>query len=223
MADSKQLSLPISWAFSRNISDFVVSDCNRYSFEWLEKWPFKIQDNFVCLVGEKGAGKTHMAHIWADRLGAEIIKSSDILDKWYDIASIENQQKYFVLDDADELNDDILLFYIYNTIKEKNAYLLMTAKNYPNKWNLKFEDIKSRISTISIIRIQKPNENATHSIIEKMLLQRGVQVKSNVIEYMANRIERSYESINYWIDQIDSKLIDKKSKLSIQFVKEILN
>ncbi len=223
MSNSKQLSLPISWAFSRNISDFVVSDCNRYAFEWLEKWPFKIQDNFVCLIGGNGAGKTHLAHIWADRLGAEMVRSFDILNKWYDIASVENHQKYFVLDDADELEEDILLFYIYNTIKEKNAYLLMTAKQYPNKWNLKFEDIKSRLSTISIIKIQKPNETAMYSIIEKMLLQRGIQVKLNVIEYMANRIERSYESINYWINQIDSKLINRKSKLSIQFVKEILN
>ena len=223
MSNSKQLSLPISWAFSRNISDFVVSDCNRYAFEWLEKWPFKIQDNFVCLIGGNGAGKTHLAHIWADRLGAEMVRSFDILNKWYDIASVENHQKYFVLDDADELEEDILLFYIYNTIKEKNAYLLMTAKQYPNKWNLKFEDIKSRLSTISIIKIQKPNETAMYSIIEKMLLQRGIQVKLNVIEYMTNRIERSYESINYWINQIDSKLINRKSKLSIQFVKEILN
>ena len=113
MSNSKQLSLPISWAFSRNIIDFVVSDCNRYAFEWLEKWPFKIQDNFVCLIGENGAGKTHLAHIWADRLGAEMVRSFDILNKWYDIASVENHQKYFVLDDADTLNDDILLFYTF--------------------------------------------------------------------------------------------------------------
>lgn len=221
--NERQLSLPITWAFSNKKKDFIVSDCNRYAFEWLEKWPFKIQDNFVCLVGEKGSGKTHLSHIWARRLNADIIdSSSDVFNKWYNIISFENTQRYFVLDDADLISDDILLFYIYNTISEKNAYLLMTASSSPNKWNLKFEDIKSRLSTVNIIRIQKPNETAMLSIIEKMLLQRGIEAKNNIISYIANRIERSYESINYWINKLDSTLRDKKTKISIQTIKEII-
>lgn len=220
----KQLSLPITWAFSKKRKDFVVSDCNRYAFEWLEKWPFKIKDNFVCMVGEKGSGKTHLSRIWAERLGADIINANnDVFNKWYNIISSENTQKYFVLDDADLIKDDILLFYIYNTIKEKNAYLLMTSVDFPNKWDLKFNDIKSRLSTLNIIRIQRPNELVIISIIEKMLLQRGIIAKENVIEYIANRIERSYESINYWVNRLDSLLIDKKSGLSIKIVKEIIN
>ena len=220
----KQLSLPITWAFSKKRKDFVVSDCNRYAFEWLEKWPFKIKDNFVCMVGEKGSGKTHLSRIWAERLGADIINANnDVFNKWYNIISSENTQKYFVLDDADLIKDDILLFYIYNTIKEKNAYLLMTSVDFPNKWDLKFNDIKSRLSTLNIIRIQKPNEPVIISIIEKMLLQRGIIAKENVIEYIANRIERSYESMNYWVNRLDSLLIDKKSGLSIKIVKEIIN
>ncbi len=219
----KQLSLPIIWAFSKKRKDFVVSDCNLYAFEWLEKWPFKIKDNFVCMVGEKGSGKTHLSGIWAERLNADIINASDdVFNKWYNIVTSENTQKYFVLDDADLIKDDILLFYIYNTIKEKNAYLLMTAATSPNKWDLKFKDIKSRLSTLNIIRIQKPNESAITSIIEKMLLQRGILAKENVISYISNRIERSYESINYWINKLDSLLIDKKSGLSIKIVKEVI-
>ncbi|MDR0942720.1 MAG: hypothetical protein LBM19_03885 [Holosporales bacterium] len=219
----RQLVLPVSWAFPRKASDFVVSDCNSYAFEWLEKWPFRIRDNFVCLVGEKGSGKTHLANIWAARQNAEIISSLDeAFNKWYDISSSDVPQKYFVFDDADELNDDVLMFYIYNTIKAKNAYLLMTAKTYPYKWNLKLSDVKSRMSTVNIIRIQRPNEKAISSIIEKMLLQRGIPAKKPIIEYIANRIERSYESINYWIKQIDEKLTDEKSKISLKFVKTII-
>ena len=218
----KQLPLPISWAFSKSTDDFVVSDCNRYAFEWLEKWPLKIQTNFVCLVGESGSGKTHLAHIWSDRLGAEFLKPSNAFNKWYEISSESSEQQYYVFDDADELDEDILLFYIYNTIKEKNAYLLLTAKNYPNKWNLKFEDIKSRLATVDIIRIQRPNESAINSIIEKMLLQRGIKSTHEVVEYISNRIERSYESIRYWINKIDSQLMDKKGKLSLQKLRTIL-
>ncbi len=218
----RQLPLPISWAFSKDARDFVVSDCNRYAFEWLEKWPLKIQSNFVCLIGEKGAGKTHLAHIWADRLGAEFLKPENAFSQWYDLANAESNQKYFVLDDADMLGDDILLFYIFNTIREKNAYLLMTSKQYPNKWELKFEDIKSRLATVDSIRIQKPNEKAMVSIIEKMLRQRGLIATHEIVEYLANRIERTYESICYWVNKIDSNQFDKKHKLNIQDIRTTL-
>lgn len=218
----KQLSLPISWSFSKNVRDFVVSDCNRYAFEWLEKWPLKIRSNFVCLVGEKGSGKTHLTRIWADRLGAEYLNPENVLSKWFMMTDPETHQKYFVLDDADELEDDMLLFCIYNTIKEQDAYLLLTARQCPNRWNLKYNDIKSRLSTVDILKIQKPGEIAINSIIEKMLLQRGLKSTPDIVEYLANRIERSYESICYWVDRIDSQQLNKGNKLSLQTVREAL-
>ncbi|MDR1034547.1 MAG: hypothetical protein LBL32_01265, partial [Holosporales bacterium] len=158
------------WGFSWKALDFIVSGCNRYVFEWLEKWPSeKIKDNFVCLVGEGGAGKTHLANIWATRVSADVIKSySDIFSRWYELSSTEITQKYFVLDDADQIGDDILLYYIYNTIKEKNIHVLMTAQNPPARWNIKLPDIRSRISTINVINIHGPNEDEMKQIFGKM-------------------------------------------------------
>ncbi|MDR1391470.1 MAG: hypothetical protein LBI95_03880 [Holosporales bacterium] len=217
-----QLHLPISWAFSIKSEDFIVNECNQYAFKWLEKWPFKIHDNFVCLVGEKGAGKTHLSTIWANKLNAKIVTSSNnIFSEWYGISET-NEQRYFVLDDADEINDDLLLFYIYNTIREKNSYLLLTSKTPPSKWGLKFEDIRSRVATINVIKIQSPNEAAMISIIKKMLLHCGIKTDEKIVSYIANRIERSYESINYWINQFDTTLKRKQSKFSIKFIKNFI-
>lgn len=219
----RQLSLPVSVAFSRRSSDFVVSECNSYAFSWLEKWPFGTDGDFVCLVGEKGAGKTHLASLWAARVGADFMATGgDVFAKWVSIAENESEQKYYVLDDADEIKDDLLLFYIYNTIKEKNAYLLLTSKNPPCFWGTSLLDVKSRISTINVVKINSPNDDAVLFIIEKMLKQRGMLVKKNVVEYIANTIDRSYESLNYWIDKID-KSMAKGQKISLQLVKKIID
>ena len=217
-----QLTLPISTAFSSKKSDFVVSSCNEYAFDWLEKWPQKIEENFVCLVGEASSGKTHLSKLWATQHSADFLTAdSDIFSKWISIASGESEQKHFVLDDADLIEDDILLFYIYNTIKEKNAYLLLTAKKNPCEWALSLPDVQSRISTISILSINRPNEDAEIFIIEKMLLQRGILAKENVVEYIANTIERTYEAMNYWINKID-RSTEKGQKVSMQSVKKII-
>ncbi|MDR1333281.1 MAG: hypothetical protein LBJ69_02650 [Holosporales bacterium] len=222
-SEAVQLVLPISWALPRDANGFVVSSCNEYAVNWLEKWPFEIRENFVCLLGEKGAGKTHLATIWATRLNADIIDPRrGILDRWFGASGDDLDQKFFVLDDADSLNDDILLFYIYNTIKAKNAFLLMTARTYPRNWEVRLNDVKSRIATMSVVRIQKPDEVALPSIITKMLHQRGIVVGEDVAQYVSNRIERSYESINYWVNTIDSRLAATRSKISLKAIRQIL-
>jgi chromosomal replication initiation ATPase DnaA len=220
---AKQLVLPISWAFPRDASGFVVSSCNEYAVKFLEKWPFVIRENFVCLVGENGSGKTHLSMMWATRLNADIfsLRRGNIINGWLDLSG-SSSQKFYVLDDADELDDDMLMFYIYNTIKAKNAFLLMTAKTYPTIWPVKLRDVKSRMSTVNVVRIQKPDEMAVPLIIEKMLYQRGLSICDGVAQYISTRIDRSYESISYWIGVIDSKLIGKKMKVSLALIRSIL-
>ena len=217
----RQLPLPLSWSFSKDVKDFIVSDCNRYAFGWLEKWPLRIHSQIVCLVGEAGAGKTHLAHIWAEKMEATWFGNVDIC---YDTISNEFEQisnKFFVLDDADEVKDELLLFYLFNTIKSSNSYLLLTAKNYPNTWHLGLEDIRSRLSTVDVVQIHKPNDTAMSLIISKMLFQRGLIASDEVITFIANRIERSYASIAYWVNRIDTSLIDRNHKLSIHSVKSL--
>ncbi|MDR0630439.1 MAG: hypothetical protein LBF70_00110 [Holosporales bacterium] len=218
----RQLPLPVFWAFSNKSEDFVISECNSYAFNWLEKWPFKIHENFVCLVGESGSGKTHMANIWASRLNADIIDSkSNVFDKWYNISSSNSGQKFFVLNDADKIKEEILLFYVYNTIIEKDAYLLMTAKTNPSYWKLSLPDLKSRITTINVVNIEKPNDKAIIEIMDKMLKQRGIKMQYECLKYISKRIERSYESINYWVKQMDSSVSTNKT-LTLSTIRKLM-
>jgi chromosomal replication initiation ATPase DnaA len=218
----QQLLLPISLGAPSKASDFLVSECNEYAAEWLNKWPEKVSDNFVCLVGESGSGKTHLSKIWANRVGADImVSASDIFNKWYELSSTDSAKKYFVLDDADQVDDDILLYYIYNVIKEKDAYILMTAKNTPSRWDITLPDIKSRISTFHVLNIKGPNEIEMKQILGKMLEQRGISAVHEIIEYLSNRIERSYESMLYWVRQIDLTLGPNKRE-SFQKIKALL-
>ncbi len=215
----KQLPLPISWAFSTSVSDFVVDECNKSAFMLLEQWPLKIKTNFVCLVGETGSGKTHLAHVWADRLGAKFITSEYIENVLLDEPV---PHPYYVLDNADEICDDILLFNLYNKIRELDAYMLMTAKQYPAQWHTGYDDVKSRLKTIDVITIKKPNEVALTKIINQMLLQRGIMCSSDVIAYISNRIERTYESMIYWVNRIDEFRKTTHRKITLKAVRAVL-
>lgn len=219
----KQLTLPLPWSLSYSPEEYVLSDCNRYAFEWLEKWPLRIHENFACLVGSKGSGKSHLAGIWAKRVGADIFNArSGVFEKWFDISENTSNNKFFVLDDADLIVDDVLLFYIYNTIKERDAYLLLTALNPPIRWNLQLADVRSRFLSICVLNINKPDEKAMDGIIRQMLKQRGLEAKDNVVSYLLNNSERSYASINSLINKIDG-MVNKHNKLSVNLLKTMIN
>jgi chromosomal replication initiation ATPase DnaA len=105
----------------------------------------------------------------------------------------------------------------------KNAYLLMTAKKYPNNWDIQLMDVKSRISTMHVVEIQQPTESAILLIIDKMFKQRGLKVKQTVVEYIANHIERSYEAVNYWVNIIDQNLVNKNQRPATKIIKKIID
>jgi chromosomal replication initiation ATPase DnaA len=221
-AEFRQLVLPLVWDYSDKLSDFVVNESNNYAFEWLAKWPDHINGNFVCLVGEKGSGKTHLANVWAKRLNASVMSAtSDIFAMWYEISSPDSDQMYFVLEDIDRIDDELLLFYIYNTILEKNAHLLMTTRTHPLRLGLSLQDLKSRMATVNFVSIERPSDEVVVKIMSSSLMRRGINIPEDCSEYIVKRIERSYESINYWVDKIDCT-VGNCRKVTLPFIRDLI-
>ncbi len=219
----RQLVLPITWKLSYEKSEYVVTDCNRYAFEWLEKWPIRIHENFVCLTGECGSGKSHLAYLWAKRVGAEIIScKTSIPNSLFNLSCDIGNKRFFVIDDADNINEDVLLFCFYNTIKINNAYALFVSKEPPVRWNIKLADVKSRLFTMSVLNIKNPSESAMQTVIFEMFKQRGIIVQNSIITMIMNNIERSYASIVNLVNAIDVKLLNN-NKLNKQIIKQILD
>ena len=62
------LALPHSESFARD--DFLVGTSNRAALAMIERWP-DWPDRALALVGPEGAGKSHLAAIWAEIAGAQ--------------------------------------------------------------------------------------------------------------------------------------------------------
>ena len=82
-------------------ADFFVSPANRLALAQVESWP-GWPSGRLAVTGPEGAGKTHLAHVWAARAGARIIAGADL--PGLDLAGMPDDAA-LVVEDADRLRD----------------------------------------------------------------------------------------------------------------------
>ena len=83
----------------------------------------------MALVGPAGAGKSHLASIWAAQSGARFL-SARALHSACLPASLATGA-LVVEDMADSVADELALFHLLNLAREENAHLLFTARKPP--------------------------------------------------------------------------------------------
>ncbi len=92
----------------------------------------RLADRALVLVGPAGSGKSHLAHIWAEKAGARFRASHtlDVANAPADLAT-----NALVVEDIDaSTTDGRALFHLLNLIRQEPAYLLLTASSLPAQW-----------------------------------------------------------------------------------------
>ena len=72
-----QMRLPLQRDLPEGAEGFVVSDCNRTAAAALANWPDLI-GGALALHGPEGSGKSRLAQIWAERVGATAKAGGDV-------------------------------------------------------------------------------------------------------------------------------------------------
>ena len=75
MAEQLNFDLPVRAALGRD--DFFVSPANAMAMGLVDLWPNWSAGKLV-LSGPKGAGKTHLVHVWAAMSGAHIVSATSL-------------------------------------------------------------------------------------------------------------------------------------------------
>ncbi len=204
-------------AFSRE--DFMVSLANARALEMLEGWENWPQKRCV-LSGPAGAGKTHLAHVWANLSGARVVHAAEIV-----ALAPADIDAPLVIDDADEIAGTPLeagLFHLYNAMASGGVPLLLTAKAPPSEWGIKLPDLASRLATLPVAAMEGPDDPLLAALIVKQFADRQVRVDVKLVAFLLKRVERSFEAVRTLTDTLDRAAIAEKRPISIPFAKRIL-
>jgi len=210
----------LNFDFDQNFKDqdFYVSKSNEHSFILLNKWP-KWEKNFINLVGENFSGKTHLTNIFLEKFRGIKISFKNIDNNFLKkIKIFEN----IVVEDLNEDIDEKLLYTLINIIEQDNKYLIITSTKPIVNYDFKLTDLNSRSKNFLISQIEKPGDDLLYALILKNLSDRQILIEKKLIDYIINRIDRSYGKISEFIYKIDEISLKRKKSIDFKIIKEAL-
>ena len=187
--------------------DFLVSPSNADAVAWIDKWPDWPGPALV-LVGPAGCGKTHLGQVWREQSGASEFDPSD------DRGIAEPGGSVFVDTPEDEAADE-QIFHLYNAASAAGNRLLIATRTSPAQWENRLPDLKSRLAAAPNIRIHGPDETLIAAVMVKMFADQQLDVGADVLSYLVNRMERSFEAARMLVERMNDASLAAKRGITI--------
>jgi chromosomal replication initiation ATPase DnaA len=193
-------ALPHAENFSRD--DFLEGPANASGLALIDRWP-DWPNRVMFLVGPEGAGKSHLAAIWAEQSGARSTSAHALTATQVPGALATGA---LVIEDlkANDV-DDRALFHLLNLAREDDAFVLMTARVLPAEVELR--DLRSRLRAVPIVQLLPPDDHLFRALIVKFCADRQLAVDETVVSYLTTRLERSYAAVRQAVELLDTEAL----------------
>lgn len=222
MSAPEQIPLSFDHRPAFSGEDFLVSPSNEQAIQWIDSWP-NWPGPLLVIVGPKGSGKTHLANVFINATGAKNI-GKDYLEK-NSAHSICDGEKALVVENAENIVGhglDEQLLHLYNTARERDIRILMTATSAPARWKINLKDLSSRLNTAPIAEINPPDDSLIAALLLKQFTDRQINISQDVINYLISRMDRSFSAVRDVVEKTDSLSLSEKRKITIPLVRRVL-
>ncbi len=218
MRELNQLLLDFDIKRSFNDHDYYVSESNYLAFKLIDKWP-KWEKKIVNISGEKFSGKTHLANIFKLKSSALFLNEKEINN---DVFKKIKLYESIIIDGFANKIDEKLIYSIFNLVDQDSKYLLINSEVPLGEIKFKLPDLVSRSKNLLHSKINQPNDELIYAIILKNFSDRQIKLEKKIIEFIINRIDRSYSKIYEFIYKVDELSLKKKKPINFKTIKEIL-
>ena len=208
--------LPVEPRYGRD--DFLVSSSNRAAWQMFESWP-EWPDRVMLLLGPTGAGKSHLADIWAQRAGVKRIEAAALT-----VANLEEiGGNGVVLENADlALGVEAKMFHLLNFIRSSGSYMVITARQWPDAWGVLVPDLLSRLRMAPVIEIGEPDDELVRAVLLKLFFDHQIEVDLQVVDYLALRIERSLDAARAVVKALDQEALERGRRITRPMAADVL-
>ncbi len=212
-----QQSIPLEFRASYKRHDFIVGKSNKYAINWIDKFP-NWHEKGLIIIGPRASGKSHLARVLKFRSNCIIKQAEDINIESFNILEPQN----LIIENIENVVNHKFFLHVINSLKEKNYKVLLTSRESLTNLEIDLQDLKSRLFVLPQANILLPTDDVLLGIIFKLAKDKGLKISDSVSKFIISHIERSYQSANTMIKQLDKVSMQRKKNITIPLVKEIL-
>ena len=212
--------LPARDALTR--AEFFVSPANALALATLDDW-HDWPGGKLLLTGPKGAGKTHLAHIWAAEASAAVLSGVDLSTA--DLPALAESGRVAV-EDAEAVaghpQAETALFHLHNLLLPAGR-LLLTAAAPPRDWGLHLADLLSRLQAAPVAQLQAPDDALLSAVLIKLFADRQITVPPNLIPYLVARMPRSIDAARALVADLDARALQDGRAITRALAADLLD
>jgi DnaA regulatory inactivator Hda len=217
---SGQLTFDLGARAAHARGDFFASPANEGALAALARWQ-SWPARQLLILGAKGSGKTHLAHIWAAEVGALFFTGTEL------VASDLEPGRALVVDDADAVAGnaaaETALFHLHNMVLQGGGRLLMTARLPLRDWGLRLPDLASRVAAADVAQLAPPDDALLSALLVKLFADRQIQVPPNLVTYLVKRMERSVAAAGALVAALDQLALATQRPVTRALAAELLD
>ncbi len=214
---AEQLSFDWPTGVALGPEDFFVAPANAQAFAMVsapDGWP----EHKLCLTGPTGAGKSHLARVFAIATGAKIINASDVVMGPPPATPIVVEDMQTLPRCAEEA-----MFHLHNNLRAARLPLLMTARTPPARWDIALPDLASRMQAAALVAIDDPDDALLQALIMKLFADRQISPPPTLVSYLAPRIERSFAAAANIVALLDAEALRQQRPISRKLAAALLD
>jgi chromosomal replication initiation ATPase DnaA len=204
-----QLVLPLETRSAQGRADFIVAPGNERAVAFIDLYP-GWSAPAVALVGPPASGKSHLAAVWAEKAGAEIVEAKDL--------GPALPQGALVVENVSAGVPEAPLF----ALLERGAPLLLTAQMPPAQWPVALPDLVSRTRALLAFDLWAPDDALLMGLAVKLFADRQLAVPESVVAHMIRSLERSPGAIRDFVAKADAAALAAKRPINLSLIKDLL-
>ena len=216
---TRQLSLRLSLESHARLDDFVGTAAAG----------LRRLDGAILVLGSSGTGKSHLLQgLCRERLdqGDRVIYLGSLERLSPRVLDDLEQAALVCLDDIDRVLDaaawQLALFHLMNACRDRQATLVMSARDDESLFTLPLADLVSRLRAAYRLPLAPLGDEDKLEVVRRKARQRGFEMSEEVCRFILSRAPRDMHHLARLVEQLDEETLRRQKKVTIPFVKQAL-
>lgn len=218
----KQLLLDLGTDKPQNLDTFVTGkngELTQLLRHLAHRATTTLNQRFVYLWGEAGAGKTHLLQALAAMPAARYIGAAAQADAFVFVPDVT----LYLIDDCQTLLPDaqIAAFNLFNQVREHDAALVVAGAMPPAMLQLR-EDLRTRLGWGLIYQLHGLTDDEKIAALNHAAAARGLMLASGVLPYLLTHFRRDMRSLTAMLDALDRYSLETQRPITLPLLRSLL-